>query len=164
MTRTIASKSPNRTRCLARWTNAVPGFGIDVVGVRPRKTMFGFENKGWKPFTMFDGTEVSRAGSFQVDGRRPGRLADLSRRRHVGAAERTHARGRQLLRHDHPPGSDRRDETRPGRQPRRVWVVQPGGSGPFRQEAEQLEKTGRGIMLNAPGAALATSPWCPPRG
>ena len=30
--------------------------GIDVVGVPGRKTMFGFENAGWKPFTLFDGT------------------------------------------------------------------------------------------------------------
>lgn len=33
--------------------------GLDVVGVHPRCTMFGFENSGWKPFRMpVDGTEV----------------------------------------------------------------------------------------------------------
>lgn len=32
--------------------------GIDVVGLIPRKTLFGFENSGWKPFTLFNGTEV----------------------------------------------------------------------------------------------------------
>lgn len=33
--------------------------GLDVVGVHPRCTMFGFENTGWKPFRMpADGTEV----------------------------------------------------------------------------------------------------------
>lgn len=30
--------------------------GVDVVGVHPRKTMFGFVNENWKPFTMHDGT------------------------------------------------------------------------------------------------------------
>ena len=40
--------------------------GIDVVPVLPPKTMFGFENKDWKPFTMFDGTEVLIPGNFNV--------------------------------------------------------------------------------------------------
>ena len=45
--------------------------GIDVMGVFGRKTMFGFENKDWKPFTMFDGTEVVVPGEFNLtpDGR-----------------------------------------------------------------------------------------------
>ena len=32
--------------------------GIDVVGLMGRKTLFGFENKNFKPFTLFDGTEA----------------------------------------------------------------------------------------------------------
>lgn len=32
--------------------------GIDVTGLMPRTNMFGFENTGWKPFTLFDGTPV----------------------------------------------------------------------------------------------------------
>ena len=39
---------------------------IDVVGLIPRKTMFGFENAGWKPFTLFDGTEVLVPANFNV--------------------------------------------------------------------------------------------------
>ncbi len=31
--------------------------GIDVMGVLPRKSMFGTEAKNWKPFTLFDGTQ-----------------------------------------------------------------------------------------------------------
>lgn len=38
--------------------------GIDVVGVPPRNTMFGFELGGWKPFTMNDGTQVLVPGEF----------------------------------------------------------------------------------------------------
>jgi hypothetical protein len=38
--------------------------GIDVIGIPPRKTMFGFENKGWKPYTFFDGTQVQVPESF----------------------------------------------------------------------------------------------------
>jgi len=40
--------------------------GIDVVGVLPPRTMFGFENKNWKPLTMFDGTEVLVPGDFNI--------------------------------------------------------------------------------------------------
>ena len=40
--------------------------GIDVVGLMPRKTLFGFENVGWKPFTLFNGTEVLVPAQFQV--------------------------------------------------------------------------------------------------
>ncbi len=32
--------------------------GIDTVGVGLPTTMFGFKNEGWKPWTLFDGTEV----------------------------------------------------------------------------------------------------------
>jgi hypothetical protein len=32
--------------------------GIDVVGVLTRKSLFGTDATGWKPFTLFDGTEV----------------------------------------------------------------------------------------------------------
>jgi len=40
--------------------------GVDVMGVMGAKTMFGFENSGWKPFTMFDGTEVLVPDNFKV--------------------------------------------------------------------------------------------------
>ena len=40
--------------------------GIDVVGLMTRKTMFGFENRDWKPFTLFDGTEVLVPGQFNI--------------------------------------------------------------------------------------------------
>lgn len=40
--------------------------GIDVVGIMPRKTLFGFENTQWKPFTLFDGTEVLVPGLFNT--------------------------------------------------------------------------------------------------
>lgn len=40
--------------------------GIDVVGVTPRKSMFGTEGKDWKPFRLFDGTECLVPGDFNV--------------------------------------------------------------------------------------------------
>ncbi|HEX2972130.1 MAG TPA: hypothetical protein VHP11_07345, partial [Tepidisphaeraceae bacterium] len=40
--------------------------GIDVVGLPGRKTMFGFENVGWKPFSLFDGTDVLVPENFNI--------------------------------------------------------------------------------------------------
>ncbi len=41
--------------------------GVDVVGLGGPKTMFGFENKDWKPWTLFDGTPVLVPGGFNTD-------------------------------------------------------------------------------------------------
>jgi hypothetical protein len=40
--------------------------GIDTLGVIPRKTIFGTQATGWKPFTLFDGTECLVSGDFNV--------------------------------------------------------------------------------------------------
>jgi hypothetical protein len=39
---------------------------IDVMSVSAPKTMFGFANRGWKPFTLFDGTDVLVPEDFRV--------------------------------------------------------------------------------------------------
>jgi uroporphyrinogen-III decarboxylase len=40
--------------------------GVDVQGLLTRKNLFGLENKGWKPFTLFDGTEVLVPETFNT--------------------------------------------------------------------------------------------------
>jgi len=40
---------------------------IDCVGLFGRKNMFGFENKDWKEWTTFDGTEVLVPGLFNTE-------------------------------------------------------------------------------------------------
>lgn len=40
--------------------------GIDVIGVLPRKSILGTEQKDWKPFTMPDGTPCLVPGSFNT--------------------------------------------------------------------------------------------------
>lgn len=40
--------------------------GIDVVGVPGRRSLFGLESRDWKPFTLFDGTEVLVPGTFNI--------------------------------------------------------------------------------------------------
>ena len=41
--------------------------GIDVVGITPRTTMFGFENRGWREFRTFWGQVVLVPEGFQTD-------------------------------------------------------------------------------------------------
>lgn len=40
--------------------------GIDVIGISPRKSIFGTSNPHFKPFTLFDGTDVLVPGDFNV--------------------------------------------------------------------------------------------------
>jgi|GEM_PF-3891275 len=40
--------------------------GIDVVGLMPRRTMFGYENRDWRPFTLLNATEVEVLAGFLV--------------------------------------------------------------------------------------------------
>ncbi|MCX6884588.1 MAG: methyltransferase [Verrucomicrobia bacterium] len=40
--------------------------GIDVIGVLPRRSIFGTEQKDWKPFTMPDGTPCLVPGTFNL--------------------------------------------------------------------------------------------------
>jgi len=41
--------------------------GVDVVGLSSRTTMFGFENRDWKPWVLFDGTPVLVPGGFNTE-------------------------------------------------------------------------------------------------
>ncbi len=40
--------------------------GVDTIGLGGRRTLFGFENKDWKPWRLFDGTEVLVPGGFNT--------------------------------------------------------------------------------------------------
>lgn len=41
--------------------------GIDTCGIQLPVTIFGYRNENWKPFRMFDGTEVLISGHFEYD-------------------------------------------------------------------------------------------------
>jgi len=45
----------------------IDALGADVVGLGGSKTLFGFENAGWKPWTLFDGTPVMVPEKFNTD-------------------------------------------------------------------------------------------------
>ena len=40
--------------------------GIDVIGSLARKSLFGTDESDWKPFTLFDGTEVLMPHNFNT--------------------------------------------------------------------------------------------------
>ncbi|HUT66555.1 MAG TPA: uroporphyrinogen decarboxylase family protein [Spirochaetota bacterium] len=40
---------------------------IDTYGIQLPVTLFGYKNERWKPFRMFDGTEVLISGNFEYD-------------------------------------------------------------------------------------------------
>ena len=41
--------------------------GVDTYGIQLPTTLFGYKNENWKPFTLFDGTEVRISGHFEYD-------------------------------------------------------------------------------------------------
>ena len=45
----------------------IDALGIDVVGLGGTRTMFGFENKDWKPWTLSDGTPVLVPDAFNTE-------------------------------------------------------------------------------------------------
>ncbi len=45
----------------------VDALGVDVVGLGGTKTLFGFENKGWKAWRLFDGTPVLVPEAFNTE-------------------------------------------------------------------------------------------------
>jgi len=45
----------------------VEALGVDVLGVEPSTTMFGFPNEGWTPWTTFDGTPVLVPEGFNTE-------------------------------------------------------------------------------------------------
>jgi hypothetical protein len=48
--------------------------GIDTVGLPPRTTLFGFANRDWKPWTLFDGTPVLVPGAFNTEPEEDGSI------------------------------------------------------------------------------------------
>jgi hypothetical protein len=120
--------------------------GIDIVGLRPRATMFGFENVDWKPFTLFDGTQVLVPRDFTTTVDEAGDL---------------------LI---HPEGD--RSAPPSGRMPKGAYFFDSIVRQPPIDEAQawyerrigELEAAGRAVILTMPGVAfgdiaLVPAPW-----
>jgi hypothetical protein len=53
--------------------------GVDTAGLAFPSTIFGYKNENWKPFRMFDGTEVEISGHFEYDVQPDGSLVQYPR-------------------------------------------------------------------------------------
>jgi hypothetical protein len=47
--------------------DVLDALGVDVIGLADDVTMFGFPQRDWKPFTLFDGTPVLVPGGFNTE-------------------------------------------------------------------------------------------------
>lgn len=47
-------------------SDLLEALGVDVIGLWAPRNMFGFENKDWKPWTLFDGTPVQVPEAFNT--------------------------------------------------------------------------------------------------
>ncbi len=48
-------------------SDLLDALGVDVIGIGRSKTMFGFRNENWKPWTTFDGTPALVPEAFNTD-------------------------------------------------------------------------------------------------
>lgn len=144
--------------------------GVDVVGLQPRRTMFGFENTGWKPFTLFDGTEVLVPAGFNVSVNDEGdllmhpegdRTAPPSGRMPNGGYFFDAIIRQPPIDEDRLDPADNLEEFAPLSDDDLAW---------YERRIAELEATGCGVILVMPGTAfgdiaLVPVPWMKhPRG
>jgi hypothetical protein len=129
--------------------------GLDVEGVFPRKTMFGFSNHDWKPWRMPDGLEVLVSEDFRVTVRRRRQHSHLSRGRHQRRAQRPHAARWLFLRLHHAPATPIDEERlNPDDNLEEFAPIADDEVEYFRQEVERAFATGRAVMANFGGTAF----------
>ena len=144
--------------------------GIDVVAVPPPRTMFGFANSGFKPMTLFDGTEVLVPEGFRTTIEPNGDLliypgGDLSApprgRMPKGGLYFDAIIDQQPIDEDSLDPADNLEEFAP---------LDDDDLAHFRQASETAAATGAGAVLPLPGTgfgdmALVPATWLPrPRG
>ena len=119
---------------------------IDVVGLFGRTNLFGFENRGWKPFTLFDGTEVlCRKISRVAHDDRGGWV--IFPQGDTRPAQRTHAQGILFLRRHRAAASDRGGPTRPLGQYRGIQSFSDADLAWYREQINVLDaQSQRGIV------------------
>jgi len=139
--------------------------GVDVIGLGGPRTMFGFENKHWKPWRLFDGTEVFVPAGFNTDPEPNGdilmypegdRSAPPSGRMPYGGYYFDAIIRQPPIDEDHLDVEDNLEEFGP---------ISRADLAHFRRQAERLyEGTDRAIFANFGGTAfgdiaLVPAPW-----
>jgi hypothetical protein len=138
--------------------------GLDVVGLTPRRTLFGFENEGWKPFRLFSGLEVLVPERFQVTTAASGdlliypegdRAAPPSGRMPVGGHFfDTIIRQPEIV----------EDQLDPADNLEEFGLLSAEDLAWYQRRIEELEGLDEGIILTMPGVAfgdiaLVPAPW-----
>jgi hypothetical protein len=144
--------------------------GVDVVGLGGPRTLFGFKNENWKPWTLFDGTPVLVPEGFNTDPEPNGDILMYPEGdRNAPPSGRMPKGGfyfDTIVRQ--PPVNDATLDVEDNLQefvPITDEVLEH-----FRSEAERLHQTGRAILANFGGTAfgdiaLVPVPWIKhPRG
>ncbi len=140
--------------------------GVDVVGLGGRATMFGFENKDWKPWTLFDGTPVLVPGHFNTTPEPNGDILMYPegdrRRRPAAGCPRAASTSTRIVRQE--PIDDDQLERR-GQPARSSARSMPTRSEHFAARPTRLRReSDRAILATSAARPSATSPWCRPRG
>jgi len=144
--------------------------GVDVVGLGGPRTLFGFENKNWKPWTIFDGTPVLVPEGFNTDPEPNGDILMYPEGDKSAPPSGRMPKGGfyfdTIVRQ--PPVDDTTLDPEDNLQ--EFGPISDYDLEHFRREAERLHATGRAILANFGGAAfgdiaLVPAPWLKhPRG
>jgi len=137
---------------------------IDVVGLTPRNTMFGFENAGWRPLTLFDGTPVLVPANFIISTDANGDWLIYP------AGDRTAPPSGRMPKGAHffdtivrqPPVDD--DHLNPADNTEEFGLLGAEDLAFYRRRAAELEADEHGVILTMPGTAfgdiaLVPVPW-----
>ncbi len=139
--------------------------GVDTVPLVHKKTMFGFENKGWKEWKLFDGTPVLVAEGFNTDPGPDGQIYQYPEGDKSAAPSGVMPKGGfyfdAIIRQEHFDEDNLRVEDNL----EEFKVLGEEEIEYFRKEAERLyDETDKAIVLTAPGCgfgdiALVPAPW-----
>ena len=138
--------------------------GVDVVGLGGSKTLFGFENTGWKEWTFFDGTPLLVPDGFNTDPQPDGSI--LMYPQGDKSAPPSGVMPKDGFFFDtivrQPPIDDAKLD--PEDNLEEFGPVSSADLERFAREARRLSATGRAILANFGGAAfgdiaLVPAPW-----
>jgi uroporphyrinogen-III decarboxylase len=138
--------------------------GVDVQGLLTRKNLFGLENKGWKPFTLFDGTEVLVPETFNTTTEPNGDLliypeGDLTVPPSGRMPKGFHFFD-SIIRQ--PPVDD--DNLNPADNTEEFGLLGEEDLAWYRDQAKTLRASDKGVIMTMPGTAfgdiaLVPGPW-----
>jgi uroporphyrinogen-III decarboxylase len=138
--------------------------GLDVEGLLTRNNLFGFENKGWKPFTLFDGTSVLVPENFNVTTASTGDLLIYPQGDLTAPPSGRMPKGfhffDSLIRQ--PPVDD--DHLNPADNTEEFGLLNADDIAYYTQRASELRKSSKGVAMTMPGTAfgdiaLVPAPW-----